>query len=274
MPGADDAATDHDGPAHGARQAAPWPRDGGPDGVRRLPRPLVPEDGAAGHEHVGPGGRGHGAVVASIPPSTSRSTPGRPRRRPARTCRHLRHDLAHEALATEAGEHRHAQHEIDAREVRLDRLERRVRIEGESGAQPEAAHLRDELVGVADLDVHRAAVGPGLGEGFEVATRFGHHQVAVEVERCVAAQRGHHGRTDRHVRHEVPVHDVDVEPVGRRSDFAHLLGQEAEVGRQDRGGDAQIAGTPGPACSAVAAPGPSFAAAQLKRAQQRMRLKP
>ena len=188
---------------------------------------------------------------------------------------HLRHHLAHEALATEPGEDRHAEHEIDVREVGLDRLERRVRIESETGAQPEGAHLCDERVGVTDLDVHRASVRTGLGERLEIATGFCHHQVAVEVERRMAAQRRHHGRTDRDVRHEVPVHDVDVEPVGRRSDFAHLLGQEAEVGRQDRGCDAQIARTPGIAFPVHRrARHVSRLRAQLKRAQQRMRLKP
>ena len=45
----------------------------------------------------------------------------------------------------------------------------------------------------------------------------------------------------RHVRDEVPVHDVDVQPVGRRGHLAHLLGQHAEVGREHRRRDAQVA---------------------------------
>ena len=93
--------------------------------------------------------------------------------------------------------------------------------------------------------MHRAAVRTGLGEGLEVATGFGHHQMAVEIERRMAAQRRHHRRTDGHVGHEVPVHHVDVEPVGGRSDLAHLLGQQAEVGREDRWCDAHITHPPG-----------------------------
>lgn len=46
------------------------------------------------------------------------------------------------------------------------------------------------------------------------------------------------GTPDGHVRHEVAVHDVDVEPVGA---LLHLLGavmaQVGEVGAQDGGGD-------------------------------------
>ncbi len=188
---------------------------------------------------------------------------------------HLAHHVGDEALPAETGEHGHAQDEIDLRQVRLDRLERRVGIQRQPGAQAEAAHLRDELVGVADLDVHRAAVGSRPCEVGEIAPRFGHHQVAIEVERSMATQRGHDRRADRDVGDEVPVHDVDVQPVRGGCHLAHLLGQHAEVGRQHGGGDAHVAESsqrrgrrwrrlP----SRIAVP------AQLKRAQQRMRRNP
>ena len=61
--------------------------------------------------------------------------------------------------------------------------------------------------------------------------------MTVEEERRVSAKRGHHRRADGEVRHEVPVHDVDVEPVGRRRHLAHLFGQRPEVRREHRRGD-------------------------------------
>ena len=43
---------------------------------------------------------------------------------------------------------------------------------------------------------------------------------------------------DRQVGHEMPVHDVDMDPVGARLvDRAHFLAELGEVGGQDRGGD-------------------------------------
>ena len=65
VPGADDAAAGDDG----APASPPSPEDDhasapvaahgrGPDGVGGFPRSRVPEDGAAGHQHIGAGGDG------------------------------------------------------------------------------------------------------------------------------------------------------------------------------------------------------------------------
>ena len=189
--------------------------------------------------------------------------------------RDLRHDVGNEALAAEAGEHRHAQHQVDVPEVGLHRLERRVGVEGQARPQAQPAHLRDELVRVADLDVHRAAVGAGVGEVLQVPPGLGHHEVTVEEERRVAAQRRHHGRPDGDIGDEVPVHHVDVEPVGGLRHLPHLLGQQAEVGRQHRRRDAQVTGATGvPFRRRCRSLQRSVAPAQVKRAQQRMRRNP
>ena len=187
----------------------------------------------------------------------------------------LRHHVRDEALPPEAREDRHAQDEIDVAQVGLHRLEGRIGVEGQARPQAQAAHLRDELVRVADLDVDRAAVGPGVGEVLQVPAGLGHHEVAVEEERRVAPQRRHHGRPDRHVGDEVPVHHVDVEPVGGRRHLADLLGQQTEVRRQHRRCDAQVAGATGvPLRRGCRSLQRSAAPAQVKRAQQRMRRNP
>ncbi len=66
--------------------------------------------------------------------------------------------------------------------------------------------------------------------------------MAVEVGVGVPADGGHHRRSDRQVGHEMPVHDVDVQPVGLGPDPVDLDAEGGEIGRQDRGGDADHRG--------------------------------
>src|SRR3546814_13958464 len=59
----------------------------------------------------------------------------------------------------------------------------------------------------------------------------GDHQMHVEHPVGVRAQRLHDGGADRQVGHEMPVHDVDVNPVGAGvGDGADLFAQPREVG--------------------------------------------
>ena len=92
---------------------------------------------------------------------------------------------------------------------------------------------------ISTCTVHR--VGPGVPERLQVLAGVGHHEVAVEEEPRVPAQRGDHRRPDGEVGHEVGVHDVHVQPVGRAGDLAHRLGEVAEVGREHRRRDLERA---------------------------------
>ena len=289
MPGPDDAAARDDGPAAvaahrrrtimsacvvtgapapAAARAAARMASAASHG-RGCPKMALPATNTLAPAATGDRSRG------AVDPSIDLDVEGEIARGDLGAClRHLRHDVRDEALATETGEDRHAQEEVDVAQVGPHRVERRVGIERHAGPQAEAAHLRDELVGVPDLDVHRAAVRPGVGEVLQVAPGLGHHEVAVEEQRRVAPQRRHHRRPDRHVRHEVPVHHVDVEPVGRGRHLPDLLGQQPEVGRQHRRGDAQRAGATGIAAGCRRPRFHGSPAAQPKRAQQRMRRNP
>ena len=157
----------------------------------------------------------------------------------------LRQHLRHERLPAEAREDGHAEHQVDLVEVRLDRVERRVRVRRQAGPQAERSQLRQQLAGPADLDVDGATVRPGVPERLEVVTRVRHHQVAVEEHPRVLAQRRDDRRPDRQVRHEVAVHDVDVQPVRGRRHLADRLGQAAEVRREDRRRHLHLAGDAG-----------------------------
>ncbi len=89
------------------------------------------------------------------------------------------------------------------------------------------------------LGMDREAIRARLGEGLEIGVDRRDHQMHVERLSGVRAQRLHHRGADRDVGDEMPVHHVDMDPVGaRRVDRAHLLAQPREVGGQDRRGDA------------------------------------
>ena len=81
-------------------------------------------------------------------------------------------------------------------------------------------------------------VGPGLGEGVEEIVDRRNHQMDVERLGAVRAKRLHHRRADRQVGDEMPVHHVDVDPVGAGGvDRAHLLAEAGKIGGQDRRGN-------------------------------------
>ena len=104
--------------------------------------------------------------------------------------------------------------------------------------QPDAdvplPHLLEQRARVTELDVHDAAVGTGVGEVAEQHPGVVDHEVAVEEEVGVLAERAHHDGPDREVGHEVAVHHVDVDEVGDVGDPLHLRREVGEVGRQDR----------------------------------------
>ena len=61
------------------------------------------------------------------------------------------------------------------------------------------------------------------------------HQVDIERLGGVRAQRFDHAGPDRQVGHEMPVHHIDMDPVGPGGiDRAHLFAQSGKIGGQDR----------------------------------------
>jgi hypothetical protein len=86
--------------------------------------------------------------------------------------------------------------------------------------------------------VDRDDVGAGLGKGLEIGIAGRDHQVHVEHLFGVRAQRLHHVGTDGNIGHEVPVHHVDMDPVGAGGvERTHFLAELGEVGGQNRRGD-------------------------------------
>lgn len=74
-----------------------------------------------------------------------------------------------------------------------------------------------------------------FGEGVEIRIARRDHQVAVEDLVGMRAQRRDDRRPERYVGYEMPVHRVEMNPVGARGgDGAHLLAEPGEVRGQNR----------------------------------------
>jgi hypothetical protein len=143
--------------------------------------------------------------------------------------------LGHERLAAEPRLDRHDQQQVDPLvQVRFHRLERRRPVDHDPGPHAQLADPGEQRAGVAELHVHAAQVGPRLSKLLEPHAGVGDHEMTVQEQVGVPSDRGHHRRPDRQVRHEVSVHQVDVQPVGLGTDGGDLLGQHRVVGGQDR----------------------------------------
>ena len=132
------------------------------------------------------------AVSTLMPPSISISQ-ARPRASislPHR--RHLVEHLGDERLTAPPGVHAHHQQEVDLVEVRHHRVDRRRRVEHEADADVARAQLVEQRARVAELDVHDAAVGAGVGEVGEQHARVVDHEVTVEEQ--VGVLRAAHSR--------------------------------------------------------------------------------
>ena len=87
---------------------------------------------------------------------------------------------------------------------------------------------------VAELHVHDAAVGARIGEVLEEHRRVVDHEMAVEEQLGALAERAHDDRPDGEVGHEMAVHHVDVQEVGRLGHPLDLGREVRKVGGQDR----------------------------------------
>src|SRR5207249_9259355 len=105
----------------------------------------------------------------------------------------------------------------------------------------------------AGFHVHGQHVGAAGGELGQVLLGLHDHQVEVERQPRALADRVEDRKAHRDVRDEAAVHDVDVELIGAGGfDPGDLLGQDAEVGGENRGRDLDHAPSYTPNASAPA----------------------
>ena len=83
------------------------------------------------------------------------------------------------------------------------------------------------------FNVHRQRVGAGVPEGLDIALGIFDHHMDIEGQPCIAPAMLDGTRADRDRRHEVSVHDVEVDPIGTGLlQGGHLFTEPAEIGRE------------------------------------------
>ena len=91
------------------------------------------------------------------------------------------------------------------------------------------------------LDMHDHAIGAGIGKSLEIRVGRCDHQMHIEEFVRQRPDGAHDLWPDRDVRDEMPVHDIDMNPVGAGGDNrAHLLAEPREVGRKNGRGDQNL----------------------------------
>ena len=89
------------------------------------------------------------------------------------------------------------------------------------------------------LHVHRQHVGAGFDEGRYVPDGICNHEVHVERNPGGAFHVSDDWRANGDVRHEMAVHDVDVNEIGTAPlGGGHGLAERGKISSQNRGGDA------------------------------------
>src|SRR5437870_9193267 len=142
-----------------------------------------------------------------------------------------------EVLPPETGIDGHHEDEVELREDLVQHHGGGRGIECEPHPPVELRDRLERAVEVARaLHVHGEPVRSRVGEGLEIATGLRDHEMRLERKAGRPTKRADDDRADRDVRHEVPVHDVDVNPVRtRRLSLGDLLTEAREVSRQDGG---------------------------------------
>ena len=118
----------------------------------------------------------------------------------------------------------------------FDRRYRRARIERDAGLLAERLdRLQRAMQMRAGLRMHRDVIAAGFRERLEIGIAGRDHQMRVEDLLRVRPQRLDDVGTVGDVRHEMPVHHVEMDPVGAgRVDRADLVAEFRKVRRQDR----------------------------------------
>ncbi len=158
----------------------------------------------------------------------------------------LGQDFRQEALPPEAGVDRHDEDDVDEVEHVLDEGERAGRVERHTRGLAEFADAAQHAMQVdcgRGFGLDHDVVGARLDEVVDQPFGLDDHQMHVEGQGGGAPHRLDDQRAHGDVRHEPPVHHIDMNPVGAaRLHRLDLIGEIAEVGREDRWRDSKPVG--------------------------------
>ncbi len=180
------------------------------------------EDRVSTHEEGGSGpcgiDRGRGGD-----PAVDRDIGGRTDlREPMTSCLDLRKHRGDELLPGESGVDAHDQDLIDLIDEAIDARERRIGSRRDPHTDAQVVNGVDDLQGIRlrlDMEYERVPARPL--ERLEETERLLDHQVDIERKSGTLSNGVHERRPERDVRHEVAIHDIEVEGV-RSSRFGDL----------------------------------------------------
>ena len=108
--------------------------------------------------------------------------------------------------------------------------------------------------------VERDQIRPGIRESLQIGVNWCNHQMHIEGDGRVAAERLDQPRPEGDIRDKMPIHNVQMQPIRTCcGDGAHFLTEFGEIGGQKRRGDERrglhdspcnLANLPGQPCAA------------------------
>ena len=171
-----------------------------------------------------------------MPPSIPMRRPGAPAVEQLADSTHFRLAPRDKGLAAESGIDRHHEHVVEVADDLFERADGRRRIDRDAGQR---SQLLDEMQRPMEVGQHlgmnRDPRRSGVDERLDVAIGVENHQVHVERNLGHLVDGLHDQRSERDVRHEMAVHDVQVQQVGATPfDLGDLRCQRGEIGREKR----------------------------------------
>ena len=194
----------------------------------------------AGYQDVGPGGHQFGGVVRGHAPVHLDVQAGVVLVGQGAQFADLADGEGNELLPAKAGIHAHEQHHVQLGQQVFDHGQGRMRIERHGGLGPQPGDFRHGAFQVrGGLGMHAHQIRARVHELGQIALGPLNHQVHVEEETALLAQRLDDGWTQGDVGDEKPIHDIPMHPPdtsGFKS--GQFLGKPAEIGgKQGRGKD-------------------------------------
>jgi hypothetical protein len=138
-------------------------------------------------------------------------------------------------LVAEAGVDRHDQDLIQVLQDLFQCRRRGRRVDDHANALAECLDpLHGAVQVVVGFPVHQQGIRAGRDEFVQEQVGARHHQVRLQGQLGQRPERRDDGRPHREVRHEVPIHDIDVDPISPSPrGLGDLLAQAGKIGRED-----------------------------------------
>ena len=174
-----------------------------------------------------------GAVSGFTPPSTLSSTGSERASIRSRSAPDLPHLVREERLAPVTRVHRHHQNQVADSQRRLEQVLGGAGIERDTRLLPQFADPAQRAVEMrTGLDVDRDEIGARGGKRLHGCLCRLDHQVDVQRQTGMRAERPDDGGAEGQLRDEMPVHHIDVNEVGARGLHGpRLASQRGEVSR-------------------------------------------